>query len=221
MLTVLALLAREPNHVWSVDRLRWDIPGYERGNTGDRNWQYDSEALRARGLIETRITTRHTPRGTGVQYALRAKPDDLHLSSEEHAALIRARKNRGNVGMPSPLDGDVTRGFGTETVANALRRLEELGEWTTVGELARDMGKRPARLLPYLKGAWCLEAEYESVFDGVLLIEDEDDGRELRPAEVRVCVVQGDDRNRPLRGTAWHCWVSGLIPPRRSMSGST
>jgi hypothetical protein len=202
MLSVLARLAREPSRVWPVDRLRRDIRGYEPSTTGDRNWQYDSEALRARGLIKTGITSRHIPRRTGVRYALPAKPDDLHLSKREHAALIRARKDRGIVGMPNPVDGDTTRGGAIETVTAALRRLEECGDWMTVGELAHDMdGARPARLLPILEAAWCLDIDRQSVFDGVLWIEHDDGDRELRPADVRVCIVLGDDADRPLLDT--------------------
>ena len=202
MLSVLARLADAPSRVWHVDRLRRGIPGYEQGTTGDRNWQNDSEALRARGLIKTGITKPHTPRSTGVRFALPAKPDDLHLSKEEHAALVRARRAQGIVGMPNPVDGDTTRGGPIETVTNALRRLEERGEWTTVGELARDMGKRPERLLPILKTAWALDVDYRSVFDGALFVDLYDDGdREVRPADVRIWVVRRDDPDRPLLGT--------------------
>jgi hypothetical protein len=202
MLTVLARLASGPSRVWPVDLLRKGISGYDAGTTGDRNWHYDSEALRARGLIKTGITSRDTLRRTGVQYALPAKPGNLYLSKEEHAALVRVRRARGIVGMPNPVEGDTTRGGPIESLTGALRRLEELGDWTTVGDLARDMGKRSDRLLPILKAAYALDVDGRSVFDNVLLMDlYDDDDRERRAADVPICVCRRADPGRPLFDT--------------------
>jgi hypothetical protein len=109
MLTVLALLATEPAHTWEVGRLRRDVPGYEAGAAGDRNWHFDSQALRARGLITTGVNSRATPNRTGVRYALPAKPGDLHLSTAEHASLARLQVARAGA-LSSPLGGDTSRG---------------------------------------------------------------------------------------------------------------
>jgi hypothetical protein len=199
MLTVLHRLRRYPTRVWAVDDLRRGIPGYDKTDAGDRNWQFDSEALRARGMIETGINSRHTPRRTGVRYALPVKPDDLHLSEDEHAALVAARLARGIAEeVPNPLAGETSRGGHLETLAAALRRLEEHGERMAVGDLAREMGQRPARLLAILRTAWCLDDAGRSVFEGTLhLDEPEDLGSS---AEVMVCVVRRGDPRGPLRG---------------------
>jgi hypothetical protein len=214
MLSVLRRLASMPDRVWPVidprdgcireGCIRYGIRGYQRDATGNRNWQYDSEALRARGLIKTGITTPLTPRRTGVRYArLPTKPRNLYLSEEEHAALVRVRRARGIVGMPNPVDGETTRGGQIETLTRAIRHLEELGEWTTVAELARDIDfERPDRLLPILKAAWLLDVDGRSVFDGVIELNlDDDDGRERRAADVPICVYRGADPDRPLFGT--------------------
>lgn len=198
MLRVLNRLSRYPSRVWSVEDLRKDIPGYEDGPAGDRNWQFDSQALRDRGLIKTGITMRHTPRRTGVKYALPAKPDDLHLSEQEHAALVAARRARGTSEIPNPMGRDTTRGGQLEILAVALRRLEECGEWMTVGDLAREMGQRPARLLKTLQLAWCLEVDGLSVFENRLDVDD--GGGDLSAANTLICVLRRRDLERPLRG---------------------
>ncbi len=201
MMSVLARLHNEPRRTWPVQYLRRDISGYEDTVAGDRNWQYDSQALRARGLIVTGITSRHTPRGTGVRYGLPIKPGNLHLTKDEHAALIDARLARGTTEIPNPLAAEDSRGRQLEVIAEALRRLEERGGWMTVGELAAQMGARPARLLEKLKLAWCLDVDRRSVFLDALEVDDCDGDRELTPAQVRVCVVRRPDPDQPLRGT--------------------
>jgi hypothetical protein len=201
MLGVLTRLRSDPERVWPAERLRRHISGYENSVSGDRNWLYDSEALRARGLIKTGLTRRHTPRRTGVRYALPVKPGNLHLSVREHEALVKARRARGTTAMPNPLAGDTTRGKPFEIIADALRRLEEEGNWTTVGVLAREIGQRPARLLDNLKLAWFLDVDGRSVFDDVLIIDLYDGDRKLRPADVRICGVRGPDPDQPLRET--------------------
>lgn len=199
MLTVLNRLRRYPTRVWAVDDLRRGIPGYQDTVAGDRNWQFDSEALRARGMIETGITTRHTPRRTGVRYALPVKPDDLHLSEAEHAALLAARRSRGITDeVPNPLAGETSRGGQLETLAAALRRLEEHGEWMIVGDLAREMGQRPGRLLEILQMAWCLDDDGRYVFEETLRLDEPGDRRSS--AEVMICVVRRGDPRGPLRG---------------------
>ena len=199
MMSVLARLHNEPRRIWPVQDLRRDISGYEDTAAGDRNWQYDSQALRARGLIRTGITSRHTPRGTGVRYGLPIKPGNLHLSEDEHAALIDARLARGTTEIPNPLAAEDSRGGQLEVIAEALRRLEERGGWMTVSELAAQMGMRPARLLEKLKLAWCLDVDRRSVFLDALEVDDGDG--ELTPAQVRVCVMRRPDPDQPLRGT--------------------
>lgn len=56
MMSVLARLRDAPTRVWRTEELRRGISGYEDTPAGDRNWQYDSEALRARGMIVTGIS---------------------------------------------------------------------------------------------------------------------------------------------------------------------
>jgi hypothetical protein len=87
-------------------------------------------------------------------------------------------------------------------LGDAFRRLEERGEWTTVGELAREMEqRRPARLLEVLDLAWFLDVDGRSVFDGVLVIEKCDGDRDLPPAQTRIWINRGSDPDGPLRGT--------------------
>lgn len=198
MLTVLARLRGEPDRIWSVEAVRRGIPGY--GNPdGDRTWQYDSSALQARGMIKTGITSRHTPRRTGVKYALPVKPGNLYLSASEHAALVEARRARGATEIPNPMAGSTSRGKQIATIAEALRRLEERGEWMTVGELAREMGKRPDRLWDDLKQAWFLDVTPGSGSIDILDVEDCAGDRELRPSQIRLCVVRRQNTQRPLR----------------------
>lgn len=201
MLTVLHRLGRYRTRVWAASDLRRGIPGYEDTVAGDRNWQFDSEALRARGLIETGITSRHTPRRTGVRYALPAKPDDLHLSEAEHAALVEARRTRGTCEqIPNPLAGQTSRGVKLETLAAVLRLLEERGEWMTVGDLSREMGQRPARLLETLRMAWCLDDDGRYLLENTLDLDDPcGDSSSASAADVLVCVVRRGDPQAPLR----------------------
>ena len=154
-------------------------------------------------MIKTGITRPHTPRRTGVQYALPSKPRNLHLSALEHAALAEARKARGTTEMPNPLGQYSSRANAMSTIADALRRVEGHGDWTTIGELAREMNPgdpRPSRLLDLLRSAWCLEIDGYSVFDRVLEIEDSEGDVELPPSRVRIWIVRGSDHQAPLYG---------------------
>lgn len=197
MLMVLTRLRRRPSHVWPVRALRRGIPGYEEGLTGDRNWQLDCAALRALGLAKRAPTVDGR---RGIRYGPPVKPGELHLSQREHYALVRARRARGIPAIPNPMAGDTTRGTHLETLAAALRLLEEAGDWMTVGALARVMGERPARLLAILKLAWFLDVDGWSSYDQLLTgdLYDEE-GRELAPSLVQVCVVRGDPE-APLEG---------------------
>ena len=193
MLMVLARLRTHPTRIWRAQDLRRDIPEYS-DHDGDRNWQYDLRALRARGMVKTGITRRDTPQRTGVQYALPIKPINLYLSEQEHAALIEARRARGATDQPGPLDRDTRRGRHLATIAEALRRLEECGEWMTVGDLAHSMGERPDRLWRDLKRVWFLDLAPGTGSIDLLKVED----CELRPSRIRVCVWRKNDPRRPL-----------------------
>ena len=209
MLGVLALLQRQPQKVWTVTTVTERVPGYKNGAAG-RNWQLDSAALRDRGLIEwadvavgddARTNSGHTNNRyiSGVRYGLPVKPVDLHLSEQEHAALVEARRARGFAELPSPLAGGGSRGTHLRTLGEAIRRLEEPGNyWTEVGELARQMNHpRPDRLLKVLEAAWFLEVDEQSMY--LLVIEKFDDEDCLLPApRVRVHVERGTNPDRPL-----------------------
>lgn len=209
MLGVLALLQRYPQKVWTVATVTQRVAGYENG-AADRNWQLDSAALRDRGLIEwadvavgdgARTNSGQTNNRyiRGVRYGLPVKPVDLHLSEREHAALVEARRARGFTEFPGPLEGGGSRGTHLKTLGEAIRRLEEPGNyWTEVGELARQMNHpRPDRLLKVLEAAWALEVDAQSVY--LLVIEkfDEED-RPLPAPRVRVHVERGTNPDRPL-----------------------
>lgn len=196
MLAVLALLSSRPTRVWAVTEVKNRVAGYG-GGAGDRNWQLDSAALRERGLIKS--ATKADGR-RGVEYAPPLKPDYLHLSVREHDALIQARRARGIAETPTPLDRDEGRGTHLQTLAEALRLLEESGEWMEVGQLARKMGhSRPARLLEVLKLAWFLDVDGQSVGDNVIVIDCGDEDGQLSPSKTVVCVERGD-ADRPLFG---------------------
>jgi hypothetical protein len=209
MLGVLALLQRQPQRVWTVATVTERVPGYGNG-AADRNWQYDSAALRDRGLIEwadvavgddARTNSGHTNNRyiRGVRYGLPVKPVDLHLSEQEHAALVEARRARGFTEIPSPLEGGGGRGTHLKTLGEAIRRLEEPGNyWTEVGELARQMNHpRPDRLLKVLDAAWAIEVDKQSMY--LLLIKDSDDDDRPLPAPlVRVHIERGTNPDRPL-----------------------
>lgn len=211
MLGVLALLQRQPRKVWTVAAVTQRVPGYEKG-AADRNWQLDSAALRDRGLIEwADLAPGHAARTSsgqtnnryirGVRYGLPVKPVDLHLSEREHAELVKARRarTRGFTGLPSPLAGGGSRGTHLKTLSEAIRRLEEPGNyWTEVGELARQMNHpRPDRLLKVLEEAWALEVDEQSTY--LLVIEKfDEEGRSLPAPRVRVHVERGTNPERPL-----------------------
>ncbi len=209
MLGVLALLQRQPRKVWTVAAVTQRVPGYEKG-AADRNWQLDSAALRDRGLIEwADLAPGHAARTSsgqtnnryirGVRYGLPVKPVDLHLSEREHAELVKARRARGFTGLPSPLAGGGSRGTHLKTLSEAIRRLEEPGNyWTEVGELARQMNHpRPDRLLKVLEEAWALEVDEQSTY--LLVIEKfDEEGRSLPAPRVRVHVERGTNPERPL-----------------------
>jgi hypothetical protein len=99
--------------------------------------------------------------------------------------------------MPSPFAGDTTHGGPITVLGDALRRLAERVDWTTVGELAREMDqRRPSRLLKVLKLAWFLDIDGSTVFDGILMIDVADGLRPRRNGPLSEQLI-------PVAGIIW------------------
>lgn len=77
--------------------------------------------------------------------------------------------------------------------------MEESGDWTEVGDLARQVNHpRPDRLLKVLEAACFLEVDGQSFYNKLLMIENGDDDCPLPAPRVKVCIVRRGDPDRPL-----------------------
>ncbi len=108
------------------------------GDAGDRKWRRDIRILRERGLIETDLP----PNRTGICLRVPAKPQRLHLTVEEHAAINRARRLlRPGISTVSPLEpASGAAGLEIDEVTRVLRFVEENGDEVELGQLAQWLG---------------------------------------------------------------------------------
>jgi hypothetical protein len=116
-------------------RIQELMGGVYAGDAGDRKWRRDIRVLRERGLIETDLP----PNRTGICLRVPAKPQRLHLTGEEHAAINRARRLlRPGISTVSPLEpASGAAGLEIDEVTRVLRFLEENGDEVELGGLAQ------------------------------------------------------------------------------------
>lgn len=91
LLTILRHL-KEAKESGAIDAgtsvaIQQTMDGVYRGQSGQRKWR-DIQSLRDRGLIETDLP----PNRTGIRLTGARKPERLHLTAEEHAAINHARR---------------------------------------------------------------------------------------------------------------------------------
>jgi hypothetical protein len=142
MLTILRLVESHGGLV-SSSEVRARMGEEYDGPSGGRKWRRDLDVLKERGLLESDLTTPTTPRRTGIRRVeVRAKPADLHLTSDEHAAIVRARKVlRDGLSAAAPLDRpEGEREAAIDTATRVLRFVEEQGDEVEVAQLADWLG---------------------------------------------------------------------------------
>ena len=169
-----------------------------RGQSGKRKWRRDIQTLRERGLIDTD----RPPNRTGIQLRGTRKPERLHLSAAEHAAINHARRLLcADISTASPL-GRPARGICDEVddVTRILRFLEENDDEVPLAELARWLDIPQTRVFELVE---TLTADGVFVDGLVASVEfgydDDDDGDgDIRPSTV--WVLRGRNRRSPTRG---------------------
>ncbi|TSD99787.1 hypothetical protein FOS14_11095 [Skermania sp. ID1734] len=140
LLTILRLINEAQDRgavVAAATRVREQMAGIYEGTAGARMWRRDIRTLRDRGLIETDLSTRMTPNRTGIRLRVPAKPERLHLTGREHAAISRARRAlRGTISSVSPLRPRESPRHGIDDASRILRFLEENDEEVELGQLS-------------------------------------------------------------------------------------
>lgn len=205
MAAVLSLLqGAGTDHLLASNELWAAIPDYADGEpSGRRQYRRDLHALKARGLVQTDVTTERTPRRTGVRLRFIGKPKDWELTDTEHVALRAARSGHRGTAPLQVTQGRDEHGSALDLAMDALRPLEEHGEWMTCGALAVELARPPAVILAALRELFTLDIEGRSLFDGVLLIEEfDEDSDERLPAEQVLMLAERNPTStkHPLRG---------------------
>src|SRR4051794_37573828 len=137
MAAILDLLYRAGDRPIRSQEL-WDaIPDYQAGaESGRRQYRHDIRALVRRGLVTTDLTTRWTPNRTGVRRRFIGKPEDWRLTTREHAALRMAVWRHRTVPPPPTTEGRDQHGTSLDVAMDAVRILEQHGDWTSIGDVA-------------------------------------------------------------------------------------
>jgi hypothetical protein len=201
LLTILRLVEGQGGHSTSAyvkARMSEEYPG----DAGDRKFRRDLRVLRERGLLQSDLP----PNRTGLRrMPAPDKPPALHLSEDEHAALIRARRLLRD-GLPevSPLD----RPHGQDeapidTAMRVLRFVEEHGDEVEVDQLAGWLERPPAEVRRLLLSLM----DDVPVLDGRLVVslqpsypDDDADGDADDPVLAAVYVLRsGSGGGSPLR----------------------
>jgi hypothetical protein len=173
------------------------------GEAGDRKWRRDIRILRERGLITTDLP----PNRTGISLRVPMKPQALHLTWAEHAAINRARRAlRPGISAVSPLEASSGRARSeVDEVTRVLRFLEENGDEVEFAQLAQWLQVPEARVLEFVN-----LLSKEGVFHGGLVASivisypdepDEPDDPDDDPVPVSVAILRGRlDAQGPTRG---------------------
>jgi hypothetical protein len=175
------------------------MDGEYRGQSGKRKWRRDIQTLRERGLIETD----RPPNRTGIALRGARKPERLHLSAEEHAAINHARRQlRAGISTASPLGrpaGDVRDEV--DDVTRILRFLEENDDEASLAELAHWLDIPQARAFELVDALTADGVFADGLVASVEFGYDDDagdDDEDIRPSTV--WVLRGRNRNSPTRG---------------------
>jgi hypothetical protein len=206
MAEILARLHGAPERLLSSSRLKAAILDYQPGDgrsreSAERSYRRDRRALVARGLVQTDVTTRRTPNREGVQALFVGKPTDWELTAIEHAAIRRARRLHPSAPPPTTT-GRSAWGARLDVAMDALRVLEEHGDWMSGAELAKEMQRPVELVIAAVRELNLVETGATSVFLHTLdvcLYDDEID-EEWAPGEVLVCAARNDASHRPRGG---------------------
>ena len=205
LLTILRQL-KEAKESGAIDAgtsvaIQQTMDGVYRGQSGQRKWRRDIQSLRDRGLIETDLP----PNRTGIRLTGARKPERLHLTAEEHAAINHARRLlHPGIPMASPLGRPGSGGReDVDDITRVLRFLEENDDEVSLAQLAHWLDipeKRAFEMVDSLtaEGVFAdgLVASVEFGYDDDE--EDGDDVDDLRPSTV--WVLRGRNRHSPTRG---------------------
>lgn len=143
LLTILRFVGEaNANHtVADSTTIRDRMGDVYKGESGRRMWRRDLRTLRDRGLIETDLTTAMTPNRAGIRSRLPIKPERLHLTLAEHAAISQARQAlRPGISAAVPLrlsPDDPRREIAV--VLAVLRFLEEHEDEVEIAALAHKL----------------------------------------------------------------------------------
>jgi hypothetical protein len=165
-------------------------------DAGKRKWRRDIRILRERGLITTDLP----PNRTGISLRVPMKPQALHLTWAEHAAINRARRAlRPGMSAVSPLEAPSGGArLEVDEVARVLRFLEENGDEVEFAQLAQWLQVPEARVLEFVN-----LLSKEGVFHGGLVASivigypdepdepDESDESDDDSVPVSVAVLRG------------------------------
>lgn len=203
MAAILAMLQDAPGHLLQSSALWAVSPDYQGGDpSGRRQYRRDVHALVARGLIETDIITGRTPQRTGVRLLFIGKDTDWELTAEEHAALRGARERH-----PRPFvgttDGRDTRGTDLDLAMDAVRILEEAGEWMMIADLAAELGQPAESVVRALRELLSVDADDDSVYRELLDLGEYDEvtDEELPVEQMRAAATRDHtSTKRPLFG---------------------
>ena len=203
LLTILRFLGDGRNRgqrVVTSDYIRQKMGVVYAGDSGKRKWRRDIRILSERRLIVTDLP----PNRTGISLRAPDKPQPLHLTGREHAAIREARYAlRQQISAASPLEdaaGAVRHEI--DDVARVLRFLEENGDEVQLAELATLVGVTGDEVLELIN-----HARYEETFTSGIVAsldvgyaEDEDDDETGDPTILTVTVYRRPvDPDSPMR----------------------
>jgi hypothetical protein len=203
MAAMLAMLQNAPGHLLP-SRALWAVSAdYQAGlPSGRRQYRRDVGALVARGLIETDMSTDRTPQRTGVRLLFIGKDTDWELTAEEHAAL-RAARERHPRPFAGTTDGRDNRGTDLDLAMDAVRILEEAGEWMMIADLAAELRQPAESVVRALRELLSVDTNDGSVYRGLLDLGDFDEHSyaELPVERMRATAARNPrSTQRPLSG---------------------
>ena len=182
---LLGFLRAAGDRTVNTHGLRMQISAYAYGDDdgGGRRLQTDLKVLKARGLIRTTVTDRWAGNRDGVRVLQEGKPTGLHLTTEQHRVLTRARREfrRGTPTVSVLNDGpDSPQARSLDEFMRFLRVVEEHGadqgdtqaDPMRVGELAVLLGVTRDRVVELIRDADDLREM--NLFTGLTVRYDDD-----------------------------------------------